>query len=118
MPSPIVKDVNFVDFSEIPGSRGAFIKWILSPKDGAPTFSMRLIRIEAGGAIPGHSHPWEHEIYVLKGSGRVRIGEETYSVSEGKALLIPPDVEHEYQADAEMLFLCLIPNSGVPPELR
>lgn len=116
MPSAVIKEVSSLEFSEVSGARGAYIKWILSPKDGAPNFSMRLIRLEAGGTIPEHSHPWEHEIYVLKGIGRIKVGEETYRISEGKAVLIPPSVGHEYHAESEMLFLCLIPNSGVPPE--
>ncbi|MEM3928925.1 MAG: cupin domain-containing protein [Candidatus Korarchaeum sp.] len=118
MSSALVKDVSSLEFSEVPGSRGAHIKWIFSPKDGAPTFAMRLIKVEAGGTIPEHSHPWEHEIFILKGSGRIRVGENTYLVSKGNAILIPPDVPHEYYATTEMLFLCMIPNSGVPAVYR
>lgn len=118
MRSALVKDPNSLGFSEIVGSKGAQIKWIFSPRDGAPTFAMRLVRLEAGGIIPEHSHPWEHEIFILKGSGRIRVGESTYDVSEGNAVLIPPNLPHEYRAKTEMLFLCMIPNSGVPPEHR
>ncbi len=118
MSSASVKDVSSLEFSGVVGSRGAFIKWIFSPKDGAPTFAMRLIKIEAGGTLPEHFHPWEHEIFILRGSGRVRIGENTYDVSEGNAVFIPPNLPHEYQALTEMLFICVIPNAGVPPEYR
>ncbi|MCC6029170.1 MAG: cupin domain-containing protein [Candidatus Korarchaeum sp.] len=114
----LVRDVRSIEFSDVPGARGTQIKWLISPKDGAPTFAMRLIRIEANGEIPEHSHPWEHEIFILKGSGKIRVYETIYDVSEGDAVLIPPDAPHEYHADTEMLFICLIPNSGVPPEYR
>ncbi|RDD53198.1 MAG: cupin domain-containing protein [Candidatus Korarchaeota archaeon NZ13-K] len=118
MSPALVRDAGSVEFSEVAGSKGAYIKWLISPKDGAPNFAMRLIRVEAGGVIPEHSHPWEHEIFILKGSGRIRVGEDTYQVSEGNAVLVPPNIPHEYHATTEMLFICMIPNSGVPPEYR
>jgi len=94
------------------------IRWLISRKDGAPNFAMRLFRIGPGGSIPSHSHDWEHEIFVLRGSGLVRIGEKEYRVSEGTFLFIPPNVEHYYEntGEGDLEFLCLIPLKGVPPE--
>jgi quercetin dioxygenase-like cupin family protein len=88
---------------------GAYIRWLISEKDGAPTFYMRLFRLEAGAHIAAHFHPWEHEIFILEGSGRIRIGSKIYNVREGVFLYIPANVEHEYWADTPMRFLCMIP---------
>jgi len=114
----LVKDVESIPFQPVPQASGTYIKWVFSPKDGAPNFSMRLFRVEAGGKIPEHSHPWEHEILVLRGRGRIRIGSEEFEVGEGSAIYVPPNEPHEYLAHEEMLFLCMIPNEGVPPELK
>jgi quercetin dioxygenase-like cupin family protein len=92
--------------------RKATIRWLISEKDGASTFSMRLFEIDAGGKILAHSHPWEHEIFILSGTVKIRIGSKWYVVREGMFLYIPPNVEHEYiNAGTEQLrFLCIIPN--------
>jgi len=90
----------------------AYIRWLISKDDGAETYSMRLFRIDIGGRINGHAHPWEHEIFVIKGSMKVRIGSKWYRVSEGYFLYVPPNVEHEYVNDGnqESIFICVIPN--------
>ncbi len=86
------------------------VRWLI--KD-APNFQMRLFEVEKGGRIYPHSHPWEHEIFILSGRGKIRIGCETIEVKEGDFLLIPPNVEHEYWNTGEgvLRFLCLIPKN-------
>ena len=39
---------------------------------GAPNFTMRHFEVAPGGRTPFHAHPWEHEVYVLSGTGKVR----------------------------------------------
>ena len=87
------------------------IRVLISDLDGAPTFIMRLFEIEPGGYIRAHKHPWEHEIFVLSGTGEIRIGNSVYRVSEGYFIYIPPNVEHEYwnRSNTVFRFLCLIP---------
>jgi len=118
MPLPLVKHIEFIPFQPVPQAEKTYIKWVFSPKDEVPNFSMRIFRMEAGGHIPEHSHPWEHEILVLEGKGRIRVSGEEFEVREGNAIFVPPSEPHEYFADEEMIFLCMIPNEGVPPELR
>lgn len=118
MPRPVIKHTDSIPFQPVHQADKTYIKWVLSPKDGAPNFSMRIFRMEAGGRIPEHSHPWEHEILVLRGRGRIRIGGEEFEVGEGDAIFVPPSEKHEYLADEEIIFLCMIPNEGVPPEQR
>ena len=100
--------------------RKAFIRWLISSRDGAPTFSMRFFEVGVGGSIHPHHHPWEHEIFVLSGEGRIRIGSTWYRVSGGMFIYIPPNVEHEYvNTGGEALkFLCLIPNEATAPRAR
>ncbi|MEB3806850.1 MAG: cupin domain-containing protein [Desulfurococcales archaeon] len=91
-------------------AEGTTIRWLISGDDGARNFYMRLFSMGPGAHIRPHFHPWEHEIYIVSGSGRVRIGSRTYSVGEGFAIYIPPNVEHEYWSGEEGLrFICVIP---------
>ena len=85
---------------------------LVSEKDGAKVFSMRLFDVLPGGHIKAYHHPWEHEIFVLDGVGEVRIGNRVYRVTRGVFLYIPPNVEHEYwnRGDSVLRFLCMIPN--------
>ncbi len=87
-----------------------WIQWFIG-KDEAPTFAMRMFRVEPDGHIKAHHHPWEREIYVLDGVGEVRIGSRVYRVSKGFFIYIPPNVEHEYwnRSDKDFIFLCVIP---------
>ena len=86
------------------------IRWLIGPSDEPPLFYMRMFEVDPGGHINAHFHPWEHEIYVLEGSGRVRIGGRIHEVRAGYVVFIPPNVEHEYWAGDEGLrFLCMIP---------
>ena len=86
------------------------IRWLIAEKDGARTFYMRLFEMSPRAKIKAHFHPWEHEIFILKGSGRLRIGKTWHEVKSEMFVFIPPNVEHEYEADEEGLtFLCLIP---------
>ncbi|MEB3816513.1 MAG: cupin domain-containing protein [Desulfurococcales archaeon] len=91
-------------------AEGARIRWLIGPEDRPPTFYMRFFEVESNGHIKSHFHPWEHEIFVLEGSGRIRIGREIYEVGDGYVVFIPPNVEHEYWAyDRGLKFLCMIP---------
>lgn len=94
------------------------IRWLIRKEDGAPTFAMRLFELEPEAHIYAHRHPWEHEIFVLEGKGRIRIGAKIYDVEQGMFVFIPPNVEHEYwnTGNSIMRFLCLIPHKATAEE--
>ena len=43
------------------------VRWLITKETGAENFAMRLFEMEAGGYSPFHSHPWEHEVFILEG---------------------------------------------------
>lgn len=95
------------------GARGVSIRWLIAAHDeGAETFVMRQFEIGPGGWTPRHSHPWEHEVYVLAGGGAVvtPAGEEQ-ALRPGDVVLVPPAEVHQFRADPgqALRFLCLIP---------
>ena len=94
------------------GASGLTIRWVIAKKDGAPNFSMRVFAVEPGGYSPYHSHPWEHEVFILEGSGAVvQEGNET-PLSKGDVLFIAPGETHQLKNTSEetLEFICLIPN--------
>ena len=93
------------------GASGVKIKWLINENDGAPNFLMRQFTLEAGGHTPFHNHDWEHEVYVLEGAGRVKYEDRDESIGPGDAILIPPNMKHQFQASSEkqLKFLCMVP---------
>ncbi|NLI00250.1 MAG: cupin domain-containing protein [Chthonomonadales bacterium] len=93
------------------GARACYIRELLTARDGAPTFAMRRFRVDPGGNTPLHSHPWEHEVFVLTGNATVKRDAEDVVLNAGDALLIMPNELHSFvNAGASPLeFLCMIP---------
>ena len=104
---------HFLDVEEVTslkGANGVSKRTLLGKPESAPNFFLRRFRVEAGGNTPRHSHPWEHEIYVLSGAGEVTVSGEGSPLSEGVAVLIPSGEEHQIKAGPGPLeFICVIP---------
>jgi len=109
----IVKRVTEVQEEEITeeGAKGVWKRVLLGPEEGVSNFVMRHFTVSPGGMTPLHSHPWEHEIYILEGKGEVFCGGERREVEEGAAVFIPPDVLHQIRnrGESSLQLLCLIP---------
>jgi quercetin dioxygenase-like cupin family protein len=93
------------------GAVGTRVRWLLTAEQGAKTCSMRLFEVEPEGYTPFHSHPWEHEVYVLEGEGEVRGGAKVRRFSGGDVIFIPAGERHQLKnaGSATVKFLCLIP---------
>jgi len=88
---------------------------LITEKDGAARFSLRLIRVAPGGYTPLHEHPWEHEVYVTRGFGQVESPAGSQPLDPGAAVFVPAGDRHRFRAGREgMDFVCCIPN--VKPE--
>ncbi len=97
------------------GSKGCQVRWLVDPSSGAPNFAMRQFEVAPGGYTPRHSHPYEHEVFVLEGQGVVYEGNTEHSLSAGDFVLVTPDEVHQFRntGDVPMKFLCLVPNSSI-----
>ena len=87
------------------------VRWLITKEIGAENFAMRLFEMEPGGYSPYHQHPWEHEVFILKGQGLVTGGGEERSFKEGDVILIPKGERHQLKntGDKTVKFICLIP---------
>ncbi len=109
----ILKDVSEVP-SEIPrmdGVKDATMRLLFGKPDSMPHFYMREFLVEPGGHTPLHSHDYEHEVYILGGTGEVECGGVVKPVAEGKAIYIPANEPHQFRNNSSeaLRFLCLVP---------
>jgi quercetin dioxygenase-like cupin family protein len=87
------------------------VKWLITEEIGAPNFAMRLFEMAPDGFSPKHTHPWEHEVFILKGEGTVLGGKEERKFKAGDAIFVPPDELHQFRntGNKTLKFLCLVP---------
>ena len=93
-----MKHIHYLDQeaekTETDGANKAVIRHVITEKDGAPNFNLRVVTIEPGGQSPNHSHPWEHEFFILKGKGTGEVNGEAVDLKPGDALFVPPNTQH------------------------
>jgi quercetin dioxygenase-like cupin family protein len=93
------------------GSTGSAMRVLINKEHGAPVFAMRVIEIEKGGQVGMHEHPYEHEVYILRGKTRVRAGDESVELNQGDFVLVPGGIIHGFEniGDDVLEFICCIP---------
>lgn len=93
------------------GARGAKMRILVGPEDGARNFHMRHFEVRAGGCTPHHQHDYEHEILVLKGRGTARSIEGDRPFKAGDVIFVPANEPHQFQntGSGPCEFICLIP---------
>jgi len=92
---------------------GVSVRWVISDKDGAPNFAMRVFDVAPGASTPYHQHPWEHEVFILQGQGVVKGEKQNRPFSEHFVVYIAPNEMHQFvnQGEGVLRFLCLIPHA-------
>lgn len=101
------------------GVKDASMAIMVGREDGAPNFALRQFRVEPGGHTPHHSHDYEHEVYVVAGSGEILLDGAMRPIRAGDVIYVPADEEHQFQANRgeALQFLCIVPvtrNCGDP----
>ncbi|MDD4363998.1 MAG: cupin domain-containing protein [Atribacterota bacterium] len=96
---------------EMEGAKNVKIRWLISDKDNAKNFAMRLFEIGPEGHTPYHGHDWEHEVFVLEGEGEAKIDGKIYPIKKDSVIFVEPGQEHNFanSGSSSMKFLCLIP---------
>ena len=104
-----VESVPKVDILEN-GIKGVEKQVLLGPDDGIPNFIMRQFTVEPGGYTYYHTHDFEHEIYIVSGSGIVKSDREEIPFSKNTAILVIPNEVHQFvnNGTEPLVFLCLI----------
>lgn len=108
-----------VNYTEVPledvkveGAQGAKIRWLISQKDNAPNFALRLFEVEIGGHTPLHTHDFEHEVFILDGEGLFIGPNVEKPFKTWDVIYVDPNIEHQFKntGDSVMKFLCIIPH--------
>jgi quercetin dioxygenase-like cupin family protein len=87
----------------------------IGPEIGASNFVMRIFEMQPGITSAYHSHPWEHEIYVIEGRGAAVDNDgEKAAIQKGDVIFIPPNEKHSLAnaGTAPLQFICLVPAEG------
>jgi len=95
------------------GAVGCRIRCLIGENDQAPSFTMRQFEVAPGGFTPKHSHGYEHEVFVLEGSGVVLEGDKEHAIRAGSVVFVPPNEVHQFRntGPGPLKFLCLIPHA-------
>jgi len=93
------------------GVKDVKVRWMISKKDGADNFAMRLFEIQPHGHTPLHQHDWEHEVFVLQGDGLMQTKTSKESFKKGDVFFIPSMEWHQFvnAGDDVLKIICIIP---------
>lgn len=93
---------------------GVHMREMITGRDGAPNFSLRVFDIEPGASTPFHAHEWEHEVFILAGNGKVVTEGKEASFTAGDSIYIAPQEKHCFRADPQSSarFICVVPSKN------
>ncbi len=91
------------------GARGVMVKYLVGRGEGASKFFLREYRVAPGGNTSFDRHAHEHQVYVLKGRARVKVGSTVKVVREGGVVFVPSNKAHQFKnaGKGELVFLCV-----------
>jgi quercetin dioxygenase-like cupin family protein len=106
-----MKVQNYREVEGIMEVPGVTMHVVAGPAENAPTFVMRVFEIEPGSNTPHHIHPWEHEMFVVKGRGTLKSGNTEKSLKEGDAITVLPGEPHGvFNTGKDLLtIICVVP---------
>ena len=102
-------DIEAQDVTE--DAEGVKIRWLIDEEAGGTNFCMRQFEIAPGGYTPHHEHAWEHEVFILDGTGEILSGDTPHGFRPGDVILVPGGEKHQFRNTGEtpISLLCLVP---------
>src|SRR5579864_874403 len=91
------------------GLAGVTMREMITERDGAPTFAMRVFDLALGATTPCHRHPWEHEVFIARASGVVKSEQGDRRFATGDTVFIRGDEPHWVSAQTAVQFGCVVP---------
>lgn len=85
---------------------------VIGPDQGWDSHTLRIFRLGPGGYSPHHKHDWEHVNCVIKGQGRLYIGQEVFELNERDFAFIPANAMHQFEntSNEDFEFVCIVPS--------
>jgi len=106
-----MKVSTYSDREPVEELEGVFRRDVLTADDGVPLVSMHVFEIAPKVSTPSHYHPWEHEVFVVSGTGLV-VGEQgSIAIGPGNIVFIPPNEPHCFvnTGVSTIQFVCVEP---------
>jgi quercetin dioxygenase-like cupin family protein len=96
------------------GAKDVTIRWLISKEDGAENFAMRLFELQPGGFTPLHTHPHEHEVFVIEGQGVFIYQGQQHKFGPEYVIFVPGNKQHQFKntGDSVLRLLCIVPASA------
>ncbi|MEM2548733.1 MAG: cupin domain-containing protein [Nitrososphaerota archaeon] len=94
-------------------AKGVLGKYLITDKEGAKKFHMRVFMVMPGGNTSFDQHIYEHEVYVMKGTGKLITIKENIknevTIKEGDAILVESNEIHQFFNNGvePLIFLCV-----------
>ena len=86
------------------------VRWLLGEPEGAPNFEMRYFSLTGNISTPWHEHAWEHQVFVVKGSGTLKTTDQEHELNPGSAVYVAPGELHCFVCPGGQLdFICIVP---------
>jgi quercetin dioxygenase-like cupin family protein len=84
---------------------------LIGPKDGAAAFAVRYFEVAPGGRTSLDDHLHDHGVVILRGRGRVRLGDEEHDIGFGDVVYVASHEIHQFfnVGDEPLGFLCVVP---------
>ena len=74
---------------------GARRRWLVDADMGTPNFTVAEVEVNPGGNTLHHSHPYEHAMFVLEGTGEVVESTGTSPLMPWEVVYIAPNEIHQ-----------------------
>jgi quercetin dioxygenase-like cupin family protein len=102
------------DVPASPAYEGIEKRVVIGPRQGAPTFVMRVFDLAPGTSTAFHTHDWEHEVFVLGGQGMAVDRHGETALVPGDAIFVVPNEQHCFKNPGReaFRFMCLVPLRG------
>jgi quercetin dioxygenase-like cupin family protein len=99
---------------EAEGAKDVEIRWLISKDDGAENIAMRMFELKPGGHTPLHTHPHEHEVFIVEGEGVFVFEGNEHRFRAEDIIFVPPNKKHQFRnaGSSVLRLLCIIPASA------
>ena len=91
------------------GAEKVGVNYIINRPAGAQNFYLTYYSVEKGGHTPLDDHVNEHEVFIMRGKGRVVGADEQHELAPGDAIYIKSNEVHQLvnTGNEPLEFLCV-----------
>lgn len=106
------------EYKDEPGTWMSVTRRVLGPKLGAG-FEVRYFEVAPGGYTSYERHRHEHCVMVVRGSGKVRLGNEWNALGPLDVVTVAPEMPHQFRNDSDEPFgiVCIVDRDRDRPVL-